>query len=249
MQTLDPSDIRRLVASVPHWHHILTFPHGIATPGAYDPASLLQKCDLPDLRGKRVLDVGTRDGFFAFECERRGAEVVAIDHIAPHHTGFETAKAIYGSKVEYVQANVYEITPERFGTFDVILFLGVLYHLRHPLLALDRLRGVCRELLIVESLVCDARVFTGMETGRPLAELAPGLGDIPIAQFLPMDVYHRDHSNIWSPNVACLRAMIEDAQFTTAMPKTWGDRALVQARPKKDERATWRAVADSGLVP
>lgn len=249
MQTLEPSDIRRLVDSVPHWHHILTFPHGITTPGAYDPGWLLQKCELPDLRGKRVLDVGTRDGFFAFECERRGAEVVAIDHIAPHHTGFEVAKTIYGSRVEFVQANVYDITPERFGTFDVVLFLGVLYHLRHPLLALDQLRSVCRELLIVESLVCDARVFTGLETGQPLAELAPALRDIPIAQFLPLDVYHRDDSNKWSPNVACLRAMVEDAQFATEPPKTWGDRAMVHAHPKKDERATWRAVADGGLVP
>jgi hypothetical protein len=72
---LSSAQIRELVASVPHWHHIFAFPQGITTPGAYDPRDLFSRLRLPDLRGKRVLDVGTRDGFFAFECERRGAHV------------------------------------------------------------------------------------------------------------------------------------------------------------------------------
>jgi tRNA (mo5U34)-methyltransferase len=247
MADLTAAQIRDLVASVRYWHHLLCFPHGITTPGAYDPREMLEMIELPDLRGKRVLDVGTRDGFFAFELERRGAEVVAIDHSDLDLTGFGVAKRIYGSKVEYVQANVYDLEPGTLGTFDVVLFLGVLYHLRHPLLALDRLRALCRELIVVESLVCDARVFTGFETGRPLAEVAPGLTDVPMAQFLPVRRFHSDATNKWVPNVAGLRALLEDAMFEPGPARTWGDRALVHARPVEDSPSRRFVLLDRGL--
>jgi tRNA (mo5U34)-methyltransferase len=247
MTDLSRSEIHALVDAVPHWHHIMRFPHGIVTPGAYDPGELFAFLELPDLRGKRVLDVGTRDGFFAFECERRGAEVVAVDYAGMDLTGFGAAKKIYGSQVEYVQANVYDLSPDVLDTFDVVLFLGVLYHLRHPLLALDRLRPLCRSLLIVESLVCDAKVFTGFETGEPLARLAPRLVDTPLAQFLPVGGYHTDSTNKWVPNVAALRALLADALFDPRPARTWGDRALVHARPiESPERKRWVEL-DRGL--
>lgn len=247
MAEVSPSEIRELVDSVRHWHHVMRFPHGIVSPGAYDPQELFGFLELPDLRGKRVLDVGTRDGFFAFECERRGAEVVALDYADMDLTGFGVAKRIYGSQIEYVQANVYDLSPDQLGTFDVVLFLGVLYHLRHPLLALDRLRGLCRELLIVESLVCDARVFTGFETGLPLAELAPRLVDVPIAQFLSVGRFHSDPTNKWVPSTACLRALLEDALLAPGPARTWGDRALIHARPVDDLKAQRWVRLDRGL--
>jgi tRNA (mo5U34)-methyltransferase len=247
MSELSPSQVRELVDSVRYWHHVMQFPHGVASPGVYDPRDLFDLLQLPDLRGKRVLDVGTRDGFFAFECERRGAEVVAVDYAEAGLTGFNAAREIYGSRVEYVQANVYDLDPGRLGTFDVVLFLGVLYHLRHPLLALDRLRPLCRELLVVESLVCDARVFTGFETGQPLAELAPRLTGVPLAQFLPVRRFHGDPTNKWVPNVACLLALLEDAMFAPGPPHTWGDRALVHARPIESPAALRWVELDRGL--
>jgi tRNA (mo5U34)-methyltransferase len=248
MPDLTPSQIRELVEAVPHWHHIMSFPHGIVSPGVYDPQEMFGFLRLPDLRGKRVLDMGTRDGYFAFECERLGAEVVAVDYAEMELTGFAAAKQIYGSRVEYVQANIYDLSPEQLGTFDVVLFLGVLYHLRHPLLALDRLRGLCRDLLILESLVCDARVFTGFETGRPLAELAPRLQDVPLAQFLPVGRFHSDSTNKWVPNVACLRALLEDSLFAPDAVRIWGDRALVHARPVEDPKVQRWVKLDSGLL-
>jgi tRNA (mo5U34)-methyltransferase len=247
MSELSPHQIRELVDSVGHWHHIMRFPHGIVSPGAYDPREMFGLLQLPDLHGKRVLDIGTRDGFFAFECERLGAEVVAVDYGAMDMTGFGAARKIYGSAVEYVQANVYDLDPARLGTFDIVLFLGVLYHLRHPLLALDRLRPLCRELLIVESLVCDARVFTGFETGQPLAELAPQLADLPLAQFLPVGRFHSDATNKWVPNVAGLRALVADALFAPDPAHTWGDRALMHARPVEDKAALRWVELDRGL--
>jgi tRNA (mo5U34)-methyltransferase len=247
MSELSPSEIRELIDSVRHWHHIMRFPHGIVSPGAYDPNTILSRLELPDLRGKRVLDVGTRDGFFAFACERQGAEVVAVDYADMELMGFAAARKIYGSRVEYVRANVYDLDPGRLGTFDVVLFLGVLYHLRHPLLALDRLRALCRGVLAVESLVCDDRVFTGFETGAPLAELAPGLTGVPLAQFLPVGRFHRDATNKWVPNVACLRALLADALFAPGLVCTWGDRALGHAHPVEDASALRWVELDRGL--
>lgn len=88
----------------------------------------------------RVLDIGARDGFFSFECERRAAaEVVAIDYLTPEETGFPIARELVGSQVELRQVNVYDLSPEEFGSFDLVLFLGVLYRLRDPMLALDRI--------------------------------------------------------------------------------------------------------------
>lgn len=249
MSDLSPSEIQRIVASVPHWHHIIHFPHGIVAPGAYDPRQLFDRLALPDLRGKRVLDVGTRDGFFAFACERLGAEVVAIDHTDPANTGFLAAKRILGSSVEYVQANVYTLEPERLGSFDVILFLGVLYHLRHPLLALDRLRALSRGEIFVESLVCDQSLFTGLQQPQTLAAVAPGLAEIPIAQFLPFGRFHPDWTNKWSPNVACLRALVEDSLFTVEDVQQWGDRALVRAMAQDSPELRRRAELDRGLEP
>jgi tRNA (mo5U34)-methyltransferase len=244
---LNAAQIADLVASVPHWHHMMTLPHGIRTPGAYDPRDLFSRLRLPDLAGKRVLDVGARDGFFSFECEERGAEVLALDHADPRRTGFDVAKRILGSRVEYVRANVYDLRPEELGHFDVVLFLGVLYHLRHPLLALDRLRRVCKELLVTESLVCDASFFTGFQQTRSLASFSPELTDLPLAQFLSSKRFHPDWTNKWAPNVSCLKALLEDALFQPTAEEVWGDRALIHARPVEDPDLSLRARLDAEL--
>ena len=243
----DLAEQRRLIASVPHWHHIIRFPGGLSSPGAYDPAVLLARLGLEDLQGKRVLDVGTRDGYFAFACERLGAEVVALDQTPPDQTGFEVARSLLGSRVQYTVGNVYDLNPGEHGKFDLILFLGVLYHLRHPLLALDRLRAVCRGMMIVESLTCDAGVFVGLDQRVPLAQLAPSLAQLPIAQFLPYGRFHQDWTNKWSPNLACLVALLADAQFAVTGTQTWGDRALVHAVAGDDPLVRWRAQQDSGV--
>ena len=244
---LSREDIEREVAAVPHWHHAIDFPHGVRSPGAYQPRALFDMLEIGDLRGKRVLDVGTRDGFFAFECERLGAEVVAIDNCPCEATGFAAARRILGSAVEYQLANVYDLTPERFGYFDVVLFLGVLYHLRHPLLALDRLRAVCRDTIHVESLVCDDSVFLEQGRSEPLAALAPRLVDLPIAQFLSYGRFHEDWTNKWSPNVACLEALLEDALFEPQRRRTWPGRALVRATVTSREELRFRAAQDRGI--
>lgn len=107
-----------------------------------------------DLTGKSVLDIGSWDGYFAFECERRGAKrVLAIDTWdgEPEFQAFLLAREHLHSNVEYMRLDAHDISPEKIGMFDIVLCAGVFYHFRHPLLALERIRSVTQHQLIVET--------------------------------------------------------------------------------------------------
>src|SRR2546426_4157341 len=106
-----------------------------------------------DLTGRRVLDIGAWDGWFSFEMERRGAHVVAID--SAEHTRFLVARDLLQSKVEYYTADICRVRPQDFGRFDIVLFFGVLYHLKHPLLALENVCDLTTDMAFVESYVTD----------------------------------------------------------------------------------------------
>ena len=136
-------DAERAFAGV-HWHQNWEVFRGVTTPGRNNVRRLCDRVQLPaDLTGKRVLDIGAWNGGYSFECERRGAgEVIAYSLENPDVTGFNRLKALLGSRVRYVQGSVYTLSPERMGEFDLILFFGVLYHPRYPLLAMDRIRSV-----------------------------------------------------------------------------------------------------------
>jgi tRNA (mo5U34)-methyltransferase len=231
-------EARRMVAAHEHWYHQITLMPGLVTPGINDSQQILDALRLPEsLDGLRVLDVGARDGFFSFECERRGAEVVAIDYMPPEATGFPIAKELVGSRVEMLQRNVYDLSPEEFGTFDLVLFLGVLYHLRDPMLALDRIRSVCRDKLIVETQMIDEALLVGPNEFKRLAELDPELERIPLMQFYPGDSLNEDPTNVWAPNRACLAAMLEEVGFAVEDQRPLGQqRGLAFARRKEDWR-------------
>ena len=158
-----------------------------------------------DLSGRSVLDIGAWDGFFSFEAERRhAARVVACDYYAWHgvgwgtgqgKAGFQLAREALHSHVEDVDADVTDLSAERVGRFDVVLFLGVLYHLPNPLLALERVAAVTSGLLILETVV-DMVGIT-----RPAAAFYSGreLGDDP--------------TNWWGPNHAAVRDMLLSVGF------------------------------------
>ena len=188
------------------WYHTMDLGHGVVTKGVDNTDFRLARIGLPaSLVGRTVLDIGAWDGFFSFEAERRGASrVVATDYYswrgvgwgtANGKAGFELARAALGSKIDDVEIDVMDLSPERVGTFDVVLFLGVLYHLRHPLLALERVASVTRELLILETVV-DMLGFRR-----------------PAMAFYPDRELNNDPTNWWAPNVAAVDGMLRTVGF------------------------------------
>ncbi|HBY62308.1 MAG TPA: hypothetical protein DEH78_21000 [Solibacterales bacterium] len=147
------------------WYHTVELPHGVVTPGGFDHRPYLALYPIPArLDGLRVLDVATFDGFWAFEMERRGAaEVVAVDvpslgacDLSPAVRGrftpeelsremgdrFRICHEALGSKVRREAISVYDLTPERLGTFDLVFTGDLLLHLRNPMKAVENIRGV-----------------------------------------------------------------------------------------------------------
>ncbi|SHF78846.1 tRNA (mo5U34)-methyltransferase [Marisediminitalea aggregata] len=200
-----------------YWYHTLHFDNGLTTPGQFDQNPILDRYCLPErLEGKRVLDVATFDGFWAFELEKRGAsEVLALDVEGPADCdylpsrmaqateeelsikfgrGFAIAKAAYNSKVERVICNVYDLSPDQFGMFDVVHSGDFLIHLNNPVKALQNIAKVCREYAIISD-VYD-----------------PSLEAMGERKYLQ---YHGGHNDVtwWSFSLSGLRAMIEDAGF------------------------------------
>jgi tRNA (mo5U34)-methyltransferase len=201
------------------WYHTIDLPDGTSTPGIFDTRDCPKHVTWPaEIGGGRCLDVGTFDGFWSFEMERRGAaEVVAIDVesaeqldwsddnrqagpagvrqlLGPGGGGFAEAAARLGSKVTRMPKSVYDLDPDQDGTFDVVFCGALLLHLRDPVRALEAMRGVCRgRLLLVEAL--DA----------PLEVLALRM---PAARVRPL------YNQWYRPNSAALRELVDVAGFT-----------------------------------
>jgi tRNA (mo5U34)-methyltransferase len=175
-----------------YWHQRFELAPGVYTPGANDIGFLLGQACLPeDIGGATVLDIGATNGGLAFELERRGAErVVTVDIYSADWFGFEQLKALLKSDVEYLRASVYELPAKLDEQFDIVAFCGVLYHLRHPLLALDVLRALTRGRALIETAVCD----------RSLDEAASG----PLVRYHRLDDLNGDGSNWFEPSVAAL---------------------------------------------
>ena len=248
--SLTDAEVRARIAAVPVWYHRIPIRPGIVTPGVSDPTVTLPKLELPeDCRGLRVLDLGTRDGFFAFELERRGAEVVAVDYLAAEQTGFATVRELLGSGVRYLQENVYRLSAERMGSFDLVLFLGLLYHLPDPLLALRIVRGLCRDRLILESHVIDHALL--LPDGRfvPLRKVSRRLAQIPLMQFYPRRSLYDDPTNYWGPNLACLVAMLGESKFEVVSHRLESARAIVQCRAIEDADLDYHNQIARGLNP
>ena len=182
------------------WYHAIELPGGIVTPGQFDTITAAKRVPLPaSLRGRRCLDVGTANGFWAFEMERRGAaEVVTVDvdeaggydwpgtpdraqrddfdRVHPNHRrGFEIAHAALGSRVERRDMTVYDLDPEEVGRFDFAFIGSLLLHLRDPVGAVEAVRRVLAqdaELLSVDSI---SPLLTVLHPHQPIARLeAPG---------------------------------------------------------------------------
>lgn len=186
------------------WFHTIDLGNGVVTRGVDNTPRKLAEIRMPnDLSGQSVLDIGAWDGFFSFEAERRGAtRVLAVDSYCwsgagwGTQAGFNLAREVFHSRVEDRRMEVLELSPDAIGTFDLVLFLGVLYHLRHPLLALEKVAAVTRGQLILETEVDLIHVRA------------------PAMAFYPGTELNGDPTNWWAPNPRALCDMIRVAGFS-----------------------------------
>ncbi|MGH9075950.1 MAG: class I SAM-dependent methyltransferase [Acidimicrobiales bacterium] len=199
------------------WYHTIELPDGSVTPGIFDHRELVPRYGIPpDLGGRRVLDVATADGFWAFEFERRGGEVTALDidstdqvdlppQARQHATatgltdslvdGFVLAKRLLGSKVTRVSGSVYDLDPARLGKFDMVHSGDVLIHLRDPSLALQRMRQVTGGFALLSDVFDPS--LDGVAGGPGLARYLGG----------------RHTAGWWLPSLTTLAQMVSDAGF------------------------------------
>jgi len=226
---LSKEEVSKKIDKVSFWWHRIEVGYGIVTPGHQNlfvhpsgPKNYLEKIQLPDnLREKRVLDIGAWDGFFSFEAEKRGAsKVLAIDNFYrdklenTKSQGFAVAKEILKSNVEFKKASVYDLSPEKFGMFNIVLFFGVFYHLKYPLLALEKIFSVTKEMLIMET------------------HYDPYHGNkhIPLAMFYENNEIHNDPTTWWGLNEACLLAVLRTAGFQRIeILYRYADRIIIKA--------------------
>jgi tRNA (mo5U34)-methyltransferase len=209
--TVDPKGmtvrdwLQERIQGEPYWFLKMELPGGLITPGWSDPRlDKLPHYGLPaDMTGMRVLDIGHAEGFFSFEAERRGAaEVVGIENYPPMARKFEICRAALGSRARSYLTSVYDLHPKAFGTFDLVMFFGVLYHLRHPLLALEKIHSVCTGTLLMQTATCDN------QSEKPIAEFHPfGITSGP------PENPSTDPTCFWFPNVAACAAMLEHVGF------------------------------------
>ncbi|HUA02477.1 MAG TPA: methyltransferase domain-containing protein [Solirubrobacteraceae bacterium] len=219
----DLADLKRRIAGNHDWYHTLELAPGVLTPGWVDVRPVVGRVPIPaSLAGKRVLDVGTWDGFWAFEMERRGAaEVHAVDVPDPYRwdwparariresydggkenleqirragNGFPIARDVLGSSVERHEMTVYEIDPAMLGTFDFVFVGSLLLHLRDPVGALERIRTVARGEVVMND--CIEYALTKLLPRTPMARLDA-----------------EDRVWWWQPNLAALRSMVQQAGF------------------------------------
>jgi tRNA (mo5U34)-methyltransferase len=227
------------------WYHSIDLPSGVTTPGMFDHRPHLGRYPLPaDLTGRRCLDVGTMDGFWAFEMERRGAaEVVAIDLEDPeqldwpeplragHDRRMDETKAerfalvreALGSRVRRELLSVYDLSPA-FGRFDVVFCGDLLLHLRDPVTACANLRSVCDEVAVIVN---------------PITRVSR----LPFRDRRPLAVFDGvDEFVYWTTNLSGLVRLVRAGGFSSVEPSapfevpfrdgTWkGLRGCVRATP------------------
>ena len=204
-------ELRSRVRELEPWYHTLDLGGGVVTEGMFDLRPFVDRYGLPEVTGKRVLDVGTFDGFWAFELERRGAEVTSIDldriqeldwppRLRPAEDGprgqtFQLAREALGSSVERIGCSVYDATPERLGgSFDLVFCGSVLIHLRDPMLALERMTALCSGRLVL------AEEYSRRLQALPLVKLAEFRGETPWMTW-------------WRPTIRTWLAMVRCAGF------------------------------------
>jgi tRNA (mo5U34)-methyltransferase len=218
--TMDEEEIRRRAAELGPWFHNMEL-NGVRTApdhflGDYPAVKWRNFAHaIPaDLRGKSVLDIGCNGGFYSIEMKRRGAaRVVGVDSDEDYLAQARFAAEVTGHDIEFRNLSVYDLGAlgER---FDLVIFMGVLYHLRHPLLALDLIHEhVAKDMLVFQSMQRGARDVANVAEDYDFAETTifddPGWPKLHFVEHR----YAHDQTNWWVPNAACAEAMLRSAGF------------------------------------
>lgn len=219
-QETPPGDLQQRIDALSPWFHnlelggIWTAPHH---PLGNYPGShwrYFEHAIPPDLTGKSVLDIGCNGGFYSIEMKRRGASrVVAADFDERYLEQARLAAEACEVDIEFRKLSVYDVASLG-EKFDVVLFMGVLYHLRHPLLALDLIHEhVAGDLMIFHSLLRGSMQTFPVEDDYPFSEQGVfGQEGFPLMHFIEKR-YAGDPTNWWIPNRACVEAMLRSAGF------------------------------------
>lgn len=254
-------------------YHQYEIEPGLSTPGQFldvVPERCLDELGVPrNLEGVHALDIGAWDGPFSFELERRGAKVTALDIQDPDVTVFNAVKELKRSQARYVQLGIYDATPDVLGTFDLVLFAGVYYHLKHPVLALQRIRSLLRPggtLYIEGASATDylADRLGKLGFGLFMAHRTASIVDrFPVSYFDTEGAIYPDWSNWWYPTTRCLEVMLKDSGFCNVDLSLKGNafykyshRRLMgrakadpqNAEPQRQEREHWVATSDPNAV-
>lgn len=217
---LSVEEIRKRVDALGPWFHNIDL-DGVETApdhflGDYPRVKWRRFADaLPaDLGGKSVLDIGCNGGFYSIEMKRRGAaRVLAIDLDDGYLEQAKFAADVAGLDISFARLSVYDVAALR-ETFDIVMFMGVFYHLRHPLLALDLVREhVVRDLMVFQSMQRGSDQVDEMAPDHPFSDTAlferPG---VPRLHFIEHS-YAEDPTNWWIPNRSCVEAMLRSSGF------------------------------------
>jgi tRNA (mo5U34)-methyltransferase len=220
MTRLSTEEIRARVEALGPWFHNLDL-NGVRTApkhflGDYPAVKWRRFADqiASDLSGRSVLDIGCNAGFYSIEMKRRGAaRVVGIDSDATYLSQARFAAKVSGFDIEFRRLSVYDLAALG-EPFDIVLFMGVLYHLRHPLLALDLIHEhVARDVLVFQSMQRASDQVDALKDDYDFWEKeqfeSPGY---PKLHFVERD-YAGDWTNWWIPNRACAEALLRSAGF------------------------------------
>ena len=201
------------------WYQKWEVFEGIFTPGINPISYICDLMQLPsDLSGRRVLDIGSCNGCMSLECERRGAaEVIGLTPSNGDEWGHHRLREALGAtKTHFRAGSVYDLNPRDLGYFDTVLFCGVLYHLRYPMLAIDNIRRVATNEVFIETHISDK-----------------GLGrvqkDIPLWRFYRLNELNGGFSNWFGPNIVAVVQAFESAGFSTELVNSDSERARFHA--------------------
>jgi tRNA (mo5U34)-methyltransferase len=220
MGELSQTQIRERVEALGDWFHNMDL-NGVATaPNHFlqdyprNKFSRFEHAMPKDLKGKSVLDIGCNAGFYAFEMKRRGADrVLGLDSDERYLAQARFAAEVLDADIEFLNLSVYDVGGLR-ERFDVVLFMGLLYHLRHPLLALDLIHETAaRDLLVMQTMQRGSDQVFGVAADYDFFEQDhfDELG-YPKLHFVEHE-YAADWTNWWIPNAACTQAMLRSAGF------------------------------------